>query len=162
MKKTVTLASFPKYQILPTGAIYSGYRNIVMVPRCNPNGYMQIGLRNGDNKRKTMYVHRLVAEAFCIKEKGQTYVNHKDGNKCNNHPRNLEWCTAIDNMRHAHDTGLHQQDGEQNAMCKFSDDEIARVFILREDTDLTQRAIGAVLGMCQQHVSQILVLKARA
>ena len=50
------------------------------------------------------YVHRLVAEAF-IDGRDET-VNHKDGNKQNNHVSNLEWMSYSDNNKHARENGL--------------------------------------------------------
>ena len=53
-----------------------------------------------------MYVHVLVARAFCMKGNDDTVVNHMDGNKRNNNSSNLEWCTQSENVRHAFDTEL--------------------------------------------------------
>ena len=50
------------------------------------------------------YVHRLVAESF-IDGRDET-VNHKDGNKRNNHVSNLEWMSYSDNNKHARENGL--------------------------------------------------------
>lgn len=59
-----------------------------------------------DGKPKTYLVHRLVAEAFIPKVEGKDYINHKDGNRRNNHVSNLEWCTYEENNNHAFDNGL--------------------------------------------------------
>lgn len=58
------------------------------------------------NKAICRKVHRMVAEAFIPNPDNLPQINHKDGNKLNNHADNLEWCTAKQNARHAYDTGL--------------------------------------------------------
>lgn len=45
-------------------------------------------------------VHRLVAMCFLEKTNEKNIVNHKDGNKKNNHFDNLEWCTSSENTQH--------------------------------------------------------------
>lgn len=65
------------------------------------NGYMMI-----KPEKKTVFVHRLVATAFCEKPDGSDVVNHKDGVSKNNCAENLEWCTATENACHAVRTGL--------------------------------------------------------
>ena len=52
------------------------------------------------------YVHRIVAKTFIPNPENKTDVNHKDGNKKNNHVDNLEWVTKSENTRHAYSTGL--------------------------------------------------------
>lgn len=56
--------------------------------------------------KHTFYVHRLVAEAFVPNPHGLQEVNHRDGNKANNHVANLQWVTHSDNLRHACVNGL--------------------------------------------------------
>lgn len=56
--------------------------------------------------QKNKLVHRLIAETFLKREKGQNQVNHLDGDKLNNYVTNLEWCTCSHNIKHANDTGL--------------------------------------------------------
>jgi hypothetical protein len=56
---------------------------------------------------KTYSVHRLVLIAFEPNVKNLPQINHKDGNKLNNHLDNLEWCDQSHNIQHAFDTGLN-------------------------------------------------------
>ena len=71
-----------------------------------PNGRdVRVALwKNG--KPKDFLVHRLVAFAFIPKIEGKNCINHIDGNPKNNSVENLEWCTHLENNRHAFETGL--------------------------------------------------------
>lgn len=82
-----------------------------------PNGYMYVTLVtkevdvNGVKMVLPCYqgisVHRLVALTWLpIEDSSNMWVNHKDGNKLNNHADNLEWTTISQNIQHAVDTGL--------------------------------------------------------
>lgn len=67
-------------------------------------GYPCVSLCRGG--QKTFRVHRLVAETFLPNFKSYDIVNHKDGNKLNNHVDNLEWCDINYNNQHSIETGL--------------------------------------------------------
>ena len=66
----------------------------------NKNGYMYVTLQK-DKKRKTIKVHRLVAEHFIENPNNYPCVNHIDSNRKNNDVSNLEWVTHKQNMEHA-------------------------------------------------------------
>lgn len=56
-------------------------------------GYKTVSLTK-DGKTKSVFVHRIVAEAFIPNPDNLPMVNHKDEDKTNNFLENLEWCTA--------------------------------------------------------------------
>lgn len=61
-----------------------------------------------------VYVHRLVAEAFVPNPNNYKMVNHKDENKTNNVPSNLEWCTAAYNMAYSN---IYEKSREKNCIA---------------------------------------------
>lgn len=65
----------------------------------HPKGYKTVCLTK-DGKCKTMFVHRIVAEAFIPNDDNLPMVNHKDEDKTNNFVENLEWCTNEYNLKY--------------------------------------------------------------
>ena len=103
----IPIAYFEKrYLISETGFIKNLANNSELKPIVNPNGYLKVGLANGDGTHQQELVHILVAKHFIPNPYGYTKVNHKDGNKQNPHKDNLEWCTDSQNTEHALRTGL--------------------------------------------------------
>lgn len=63
-------------------------------------GYNYVNLVK-DKKKFRFKNHRIVAESFISNPENKPCVNHKDGNKINNHVNNLEWCTYSENTIHS-------------------------------------------------------------
>ena len=91
-----------RYMISNTGRVKSFARSYykngrILIP-FSTRGYHSVNLTDGNGKKRTFLVHRLVAEAFVPNPHGYKEVNHKDENKQNNNCDNLEWCTREYNM----------------------------------------------------------------
>lgn len=96
----VPIKNHENYLIHLDSRIYSKYTQIVLNPRKNTYYYVRLDKNNEA-------IHRLVAFHFIPNPDNKPCVNHKDGNKLNNHVTNLEWCTGTENVQHAIDTGLN-------------------------------------------------------
>lgn len=66
-------------------------------------GYCAITLKN-----KSLFIHRIVAEAFVPNPDNLPEINHKDENKLNNRADNLEWCDRLYNVNYG--TGIQRRE----------------------------------------------------
>ena len=100
-------------------------------------GYEYIKLYSNNGSRSSYQVHRLVAITFLkIPDKyikhGYTVktlqVNHINGIPHCNAIFNLEWCTPLENTRHAHNTGLAWKlHGEYNSVTSLTNDDVHKI-----------------------------------
>ena len=74
------------------GLRVSTVRGRFIKARIGKNGYKIVTLSR-EGIRKHFTLHRIVAIAFVPNPYNYNCVNHKDENKLNNKPDNLEWCT---------------------------------------------------------------------
>lgn len=96
-----------KYEISNLGNLRCKSRSVNIKGFITKYGYVYCNLRfNG--KRKLVFRHRLVADAFLPKLNPNFEVNHINGIKTDNRVENLEWCNRSHNVQHAYDTGLKE------------------------------------------------------
>lgn len=98
-----------EYHITNSGRIYKNKNNKEVNYHISKYGYVIVNLTK-NKKTKTEYLHRLVAKTFIDNIQKEKTVNHKDGNKLNNHTDNLEWLSIGDNIRHAFSNGITNND----------------------------------------------------
>lgn len=113
------IIGYEGYEVSNYGNVRSIDRNIInnnrihklkskpLKPEKNRYGYYQVTLCV-DGNRKSMTIHKLVAEAFISNPENKPEVNHKDGIKTNCNVFNLEWNTHSENNQHAYNTGLNK------------------------------------------------------
>jgi len=94
-----------------------------------------------DGTPKQIRIHRAVAQSFITNEQGFDIVNHIDGDKSNNTTENLEWCTAKENVRHAHRLGLvNHVKGENHGRAKLKELDVIRIKQLLDSITLDELA----------------------
>ena len=90
------------------------------------NAYSIVDLRKG-GRQNIRAIHRLVAEAFIPNPDNLREVNHKDGNKHNNHIDNLEWVSSSQNTKHGWDNGLLKNKGLVKARRKLTPKQVKQI-----------------------------------
>lgn len=144
------------YVALSDGRVFSRWIWNYLVGNMSFDGYSRMLMKYDDGIARTVPTHRIIAAAFIPNPDGKNEVNHKDGNKLNNHISNLEWVWSYENMEHALHTGLRKS--------AISDDQIHEVCRLLElghgNTEvsrMTQVPIHLIKGIksgCHMRISK--------
>lgn len=88
------------YKVSNFGRVISWKRRLVLKQRSNSGGYKEVTLGN-----KNYRAHRLVAMAFLPNPENKPQVNHINSLRMDNRACNLEWCTDLENRKHAEKFG---------------------------------------------------------
>lgn len=122
----INIPEYPNYDISDWGMLRR--HGAEMTTPIGKNGYSRKYLKEYS---KNILIHRMVAKMFIPNPESLPFVNHKDHNRINNNVSNLEWCTALQNQRHARTSGRFppQQKGEHAPAAKLSLDAVR---IIRE------------------------------
>lgn len=106
------------------------YKERILKPTINHKGY-EVVYPSDSSKEKyktSVQVHRLVAEAFIPNPDNKPQVNHKDANKRNNLPENLEWVTNLENHEHKLENHLYPDTHAPRAVQAVEDGVVVNEF----------------------------------
>lgn len=121
------------YAITKDGKVWSYSSKHFIYQKIRKDRRCQVWLYK-HNKAKAPLVHRLVAQAFIPNPENKKEVNHIDADPANNKVENLEWCTAVENMRHARKLGLipiiH---GERNGKTFLTESDVREIRKMRQN-----------------------------
>lgn len=105
-----TISSYPLYEVSSEGRVRRSsvgpHSGRLLKQKVTEKGYLSVAVYDGANHKRHHRAHRLVYEAFVGPVPDGREINHKDGNKTNNRPDNLEVVTHQQNMDHAKSIGL--------------------------------------------------------
>lgn len=151
MKET----KYEGYSATETGEVYSFKKKTMrkLAPEYIRSGYIRYKLSvNGVTIR--VLAHRLVYETYIGEIPDKLFVNHKDGNKRNNHVDNLELVSNQENVIHAVKNNLIKV-GEEHISAKISDDTL--LSMLEEvSKGVTPRSISLKHNVSQSYLYRIL------
>ena len=109
-------------------------------------GRLQVSLSR-EGRHKTLPLHVLVAHAFIGPRPDGKQINHIDYDHTNNVPDNLEYVTALENIKHSyvHGHGLTAVRGEASPQAKLTAEAVRAI---RAST-LTRAALAAQYGVAE-------------
>jgi hypothetical protein len=152
------IKNFPDYYVNEQGVVLSFKRNksLKLKPCISSNGYLKVNLYN-DRGRKTISLHRLIAENFIDNEDNKECINHKDGNKLNNQIENLEWCTYTENNHHAIENNLSRfAKGENNGSAKLRKEDVLKIIDIKNQTKWSNEKISKIYNVNRKTIGNIL------
>lgn len=122
----------------------------------SPTGYLYVIFSGLDKRDYTCKIHKLMTLSFIPNNENLPIINHKDGNKLNNHVDNLEWCTYKHNARHCIEMGLRNTAfGTRMPNSILTDDDIPKIFELKKK-GLINKDIASQFDIDISAVSRIL------
>lgn len=150
-----TVIDWPDYEVSSTGQVRSRKSGRVRIRRqhLSAHRYHAVVL-SMDGRTKRAKVAHLVARAFLGPRPADSTVNHKDGDRLNNHAANLEYITQGENNRHAYELGLRKK-GEQHHSAKLSVEDIREIRRLVAD-GWTKTAVANRFGVTRPSVCDII------
>lgn len=143
-----------RYYATEDGHVYDSVLQRIISECVVKSGYVVVHLRT-NGVSKVYAVHRLIGRVFCSGYKEGLDINHKNGNKKDNKPENLEWVTRSENILHAYRTGLRKSSKGSKRDCmamgviRISDSGEEKEYrTLQEACDDT--------GSCHQNISSVI------
>lgn len=88
------------YKVSNFGRVMHWKKRLVLKTQHNIAGYKQVDIGG-----RRFRVHRLVAMAFIPNPENKPQVNHINSLRADNRVCNLEWCTDLENRKHAEKFG---------------------------------------------------------
>lgn len=155
-KEIKDVPGFVYYRCTEDGDIISSARvnEIVLKPKEDKDGYLEVTLYR-DKSPNFFKVHQVVAITWHGDKRSDGYcVNHKNGNRKDNHKNNLEWLTPADNERHARRVLGKRCIGEKASRSKLKSYQIPMIKDMVSG-GLCHRIVAKQFDISQSQISRI-------
>lgn len=128
MEEWKQVIGYENYYVSSDGRVYNtATENFIGIKQSGKYKYKRIKLSSGW-RYKFIDIHRLVAETFIPNPNNLPVVNHINGITTDNRIENLEWCTYLQNYKHAIENGLSHEINS-NKLTENDVREIRKIYI---------------------------------
>jgi hypothetical protein len=150
------IREFPRYTISENSEIFDTLKKRV-IKQCNVKGYKIVNLTNENGDIKKPRVHRLIFEAFILKDGDEmpTDIDHIDLNKSNNQIANLRSATHQENCRNRSKQKNNSSGYKNIIITKYGTFKV-QIWISRDDRysktfKILKEAIDDSIRMMDKH-----------
>ena len=119
MESWKSIPGYPEYEASTLGRIRRVHVLRPALHSPGKRGYLHLIIQNAESGQKHWFVHNLILLTFYGPKPINYVVNHKDGNRLNNCPNNLQYVTKRENYDHALKHGLYKR-GEELTNSKLT------------------------------------------
>ena len=117
------IKGFNNYKVSNFGRLISIKTNKILKPTDNGRGYLRFSLLGDDNNNHTVYLHRIIAEAFIPNPDNKPCIDHINTNKQDNRIENIRWVTYKENTNNELTIERVRNSGKKNKKKICSIDE---------------------------------------
>lgn len=125
----------------------------------SPDGYRTVTI-SFEGRKQTRFVHHLVLEAFVGARPTPRHAgNHKDGDRRNNRPGNLEWATYSENNLHSYRVlgkAPPSQSWKAMPFAKLDPGQASEIRRIRAETGATSTVLAGRFGVSKSTVCRLL------
>lgn len=151
------IEGFEEYKVSSLGRICLKEGVVARGRPHKTSGYVHASFKSGSNLVSPL-VHRVVAQTFIPNPLNKPIVNHKNGNRSDNRVENLEWATASENTKHAHDTSLRKTArGNESPLAKGTRSDVLLMKLLHmqgvSNVEIARRFHATHVGGIQRIIS---------
>jgi len=164
MEEWRLIPGYSLYEASNRGRIRT-YRTQRIRTPVNLRGYLCMQLKDDNRKLRTRGVHCFIAETFLgVRPPGKDTINHKNFDRSDNRPENLEFMSSSENMKHARTAGRYpkvtnptgyngdaSRKGMSHTRVKITDDIVRMIRVsAKSDSELAKE-----LKLSSRHVNDI-------
>ena len=145
------IKDFENYFVSNIGEIWSFSTKTILNNQLS-GGYLRVFIG------KQKYAHQLVGEAFIENPHNYSIINHKDGNKSNNHFLNLEWVTFSENSLHSYHVLGNIDNSQSYEKCEAPEGvelETLKDYIITNDGRVYSKKTEKFLKIMENSSSQV-------
>lgn len=145
------------YEVSSWGNVRNKKTNMFLNVYIDHKGYSAVQLMTVYGKSRPIVIHRIIANQFIRQIEQTDVINHINGIKHISIPKNIEYVTQYQNVKHARDTGLiNHAYGESVNTAKLNKETVIKICELLQESN---GSIDYVIQHLKKNIDRKLIYR---